>query len=198
MCITFVVPVANASSPQHSRSANVTVCRRKLLPLAALALASVPLAAHSREGVNRPDLLPEQYTPVLDLEHFLTRGEVSRLLDTISNIESATGYKLRILTQRFPYTPGLAVRDFWQVDDRTVVMVADYFGGEQLLKFNVGKQVDTILPNRFWTLLVSSLGNKFYVRKNGEGAAIVKAVDNIRTCLMKGGCASPPDLRDTV
>lgn len=89
------------------------------------------------------------------------------------------------------YAP--AIRDYWGVDDKTVVIVADYFGGSgQLLKFNVGPQVDRLLPPRFWSILSAKYGNTFYVRKNSESDAIVNSVDAIRYCLLQGGCATPP------
>lgn len=86
------------------------------------------------------------------------------------------------------------MRDYWGVDDDTVVMVADYFGGGQLLKFNVGANVDKVLAPRFWSNLASKYGNKFYVDQNGEAIAIVNAVEAIRVCVLRNGCAVPPDL----
>lgn len=80
------------------------------------------------------------------------------------------------------------------MDDDTVVMVADYFGGGQLLKFNVGSNVDKLLPPRFWSNLAAQYGNKFYTQKNGEAMAIQNAVECIRVCLLGNGCAVPPDL----
>lgn len=144
--------------------------------------------------MNRPDLLPSEQTPVIDLERFLASGEVRRLRERVSDLERRTGFKVRVLTQRFPQTPGLAIRDYWGVDDDTVVMVADYFGGAQLLKFNVGSNVDKLLPPRFWSNLAANYGNKFYTEKNGEAAAIINSVEAIRVCLLKNGCAAPPNL----
>lgn len=145
------------------------------------------------EGVNRPDLLPTEFTSVIDLENFLSRGDERRMREQLSDLEAKTGFKVRVLTQRFPVTPGLAIKDYWRVDDKTVVLVADYFsGGGSFLHFTVGPSVDALLPPRFWSLLSSSLGNKFYVTKHGEDAAILGAVDAIRMCLLQNGCKAPP------
>lgn len=152
------------------------------------------------EGVNRPDLLPNRFTTVIDLEHYLATGQVRRLCERIEDLERRTGFKIRLLTQRYPQTPGLAVRDYWKVDDDTVVIVADYFGGSgQLLKFNVGANVDRLLPPRFWSILSANYGNKFYVSKHSEAFSIINAVESIRTCLLNGGCAAPPrDLESVI
>lgn len=155
--------------------------------------SATPVHAARPEGVNRPDLLPSEFTTVIDLEKFLATGQRRRLIQQIANVERQTGFKIRLLTQRFPQTPGLAVRDFWQVDANTVVIVADYFGGTgQLLKFNVGPSVDRLLPPRFWSILSSKYGNKFYVSENGEAMAIINSVDAIATCLLSEGCPAPP------
>lgn len=154
-----------------------------------------PAVAGRPEGVNRPELLPKEFTTVIDLERFLASGEIRRLQNKIADLEKRTGFKVRVLTQRFPQTPGLAVRDYWAVDDNTVVMVADYFGGSgQLLKYNVGANVDKLLPPRFWSVLSADLGNKFYVQKNGEAMAILNSIESIRTCLLNNGCSVPPKL----
>ena len=52
---------------------------------------------------------------------------------------------MRLLAQNYPDTPGLAVRDYWSVDEDTVVFVADpTFGG--ILNFNVGGNIDLRVP----------------------------------------------------
>ncbi|CAM9668849.1 unnamed protein product, partial [Choristocarpus tenellus] len=84
-----------------------------------------PEAQARKAGVNRPDLLPKEQTNVIDLVNFLTKGEEKRMNKLIGTLEAETGYRLRVLCQHYPDTPGLAVKDYWKVDDKTIVMVAD-------------------------------------------------------------------------
>mmetsp|Transcript_5087 Transcript_5087/g.8879 ORF Transcript_5087/g.8879 Transcript_5087/m.8879 type:complete len:246 (-) Transcript_5087:1311-2048(-) len=184
-----------------SRNNNNSTRRSLLKSTLSFLILSLPLTSESAlaarpEGVNRPDLLPPGDTKlVLDLENFLTSGQESFLIRDITNIEKKKGIKIRILTQRYPQTPGLAIRDYWNVDDKTVVLVADFFGGTgNLLKFNVGEQVYDVLPPRFWSLLASQYGNQFFVKKNGEDQAIIQAVSKIYNCLLQNGCEKPSDV----
>mmetsp|Transcript_20424 Transcript_20424/g.69486 ORF Transcript_20424/g.69486 Transcript_20424/m.69486 type:complete len:220 (+) Transcript_20424:39-698(+) len=159
---------------------------------AAVAL-SLPGSVSARlEGVNKPELLPAEYTTVIDVAGFLTPGEESRIASKVDSIEKDTGIKLRVLAQNYPQTPGLAIRDFWGVDDDTVVFVADPNTGN-ILNFNVGANVDLAVPRNFWTRLAGKYGTKFYWQNNGEGDAIQKAVNAISTCVHeppgRGQCA---------
>ncbi|XP_008808238.1 thylakoid lumenal 15.0 kDa protein 2, chloroplastic isoform X2 [Phoenix dactylifera] len=139
-------------------------------------------AADAKVGVNKPELLPKEFSPVIDVAGFLSAGQEKRLLQEIEDLEKDTGFKLRILAQNYPDTPGLAIKDFWQVDDRTIVFVADPTFGN-ILNFNVGASVDLDIPRSFWSRLSGKYGNMFYWKEKGEDASVEAAVIAISNCL---------------
>ncbi len=157
-----------------------------VLSLFAWTIAPVANAA------NNPDLLPENQTPILDLARALTSVQEESLAADLEQLEAETGWKLRVLTQ-FSRTPGAAVRDYWNLDDRSVLLVADPRGGN-LLNFNVGDALYSLLPRTFWVELQTRYGNQFFVRDNGEDGSILEAIDSIETCLRQGGCRVVPGL----
>lgn len=138
--------------------------------------------ADAKVGVNKPELLPKVFTPVIDVAGFLSTGQENRITQEIADIEEETGFKLRVLAQNYPDTPGLAIREFWQVDDRTIVFVADPTFGN-ILNFNVGASVDLDVPRSFWSRLAGKYGNIFYWKEKGEDASIEAAVMAISSCL---------------
>ena len=160
----------------------------------------VPAVASARpEGVNKPELLPPKRldgsTPkVIDVGvNYLTKGQMKRLEQLIADLEKSAGWKVRVLAQQYPETPGLAVKDFWNVDDMTIVLVADkgLKGTSNILNFNVGSGFSDALPNVFWSRLQSSFGTSRYYRDKGEDVAIMNAVEAIVYCA-PDGCISPP------
>lgn len=159
--------------------------------------------AHARpEGVNRPDLLPQdksQVYPVIDTVNFLSKGQEKRITSSINNLEKNTGFKLRLLCQSYPNTPGLAIKDYWGIDDNTVVLVVDRGEGfnrkgipTNIMNLNIGKNVDDVLPGMFWSRLTNKLGNQPYVKANGEDIAVINAVEAITYCLEDKNCKDLP------
>ncbi|KAL0728684.1 hypothetical protein Bca4012_024777 [Brassica carinata] len=149
----------------------------------ALALG-VGIAEAAKVGVNKPELLPKEFTSVIDVAGFLSDGQEKRIAEEIDDIEKDTGFKLRVLAQNYPVTPGLAIKDYWQVDDSTIVFVADPTFGN-ILNFNVGATVDLDIPRSFWSRLAGKYGNMFYWKDKGEDASIEAAVMAISSCLQE-------------
>jgi hypothetical protein len=130
------------------------------------------------EAVNRPDLLPPITTNVIQTEKFLTPGQARRMNDLLIALERDTGFRLRVLCQAYPNTPGLAIKEYWSVggidgqkDDKYIVLVVDQFGGKSnILNFNVGDGVKFALPNIFWTRLSAKYGTvRVCVCVGGDG-----------------------------
>ena len=108
---------------------------------AALTQFSTPAEARL-DPVNRPDLLPsEEGLNVIQIEKFLTNGQVKRMNESLTKLEKDTGYRVRVLCQAYPKTPGLAVRDYWdlgkegQKDDKYIVLVVDQFNGKGMYEY---------------------------------------------------------------
>ena len=133
--------------------------------------------APAAEAFNAPELLPENSTPIVDLAKALTSIQEEKLAQNLENFEAETGWKLRVLTQ-FDRTPGLAVKDFWGLNDKSVLLVADSRGGN-ILNFNVGDAVYQLLPRTFWVELQTRYGNQFFVRDNGEDQSIIQSLESI-------------------
>jgi hypothetical protein len=120
---------------------------------------------------DNPDLLPDHPTPVIDLAKALTDAQRTQ----------------------YDRTPGQAVKDFWNLDERSLLLVADERGGN-LLNFNVGDALFALMPRTYWVELQTRFGNQYYVRDNGQDAAIVDALAAVEICLERGGCQVVPGL----
>ncbi len=143
-------------------------------------------------AIDAPELLPAEMTNIIDLGKFLSDFQETKLDRDIAEFETKTGWKLRVLTQ-VDQTPGRAVKNFWDLNERSVLLVADS-RDRNLLNFNVGDGVYNLLPRGFWIELQSRYGNQFYVREQGQDQAILASVDAITTCLEKNGCNVVPGL----
>ncbi|MFZ9752143.1 MAG: TPM domain-containing protein [Cyanobium sp.] len=152
----------------------------------------LPLSGQAAWAYDNPELLPDHPTPVIDLAKALTDGQRSALESELDEFERTSGWKLRVLTQ-YERTPGLAVRDFWNLDQRSLLLVADPRGGN-LLNFNVGDAFFSLMPRTFWVELQTRYGNQYYVRDHGEDGAILDALHAVKGCLAMGGCQVVPGL----
>ena len=141
---------------------------------------------------DNPELLPQKATPVIDLARTLSDQQRIKLEQSLNDYEIETGWKIRVLSQ-YERTPGIAVRKFWDLDERSLLLVADPRGGN-LLNFNVGDALYALMPRTFWVELQTRFGNQYYVRDHGEDGAILDAISSVEGCLNKGGCQVVPGL----
>ncbi len=179
-------PLASLAWLKHFFVGLVVVCLFWLVPVAIAPHTSMAMA------FNNPDLLPAEQTPVIDLAKALPSGEEEALARDLEAFEQETGWKLRVLTQ-FDRTPGTAVKNYWGLDDHSLLLVADQRGGN-LLNFSVGDAFYPLMPRTFWIELQTRYGNQYYVRENGEEGAILGALEAVKTCLRQGGCQVVPGL----
>ena len=144
------------------------------------------------QAYDNPDLLPDHPTPVIDLAKALTDAQRTSLEENLTRFEADTGWKLRVLTQ-YDRTPGLAVKDFWGLDERSLLLIADERGGN-LLNFNVGDALFALMPRTYWVELQTRFGNVYYVRDHGQDASILDSLHTVKGCLEIGGCQVVPGL----
>jgi hypothetical protein len=148
--------------------------------------------ASPAQAYDNPELLPDHATPVIDLAKVFSEPQRTQLERNLERIEAETGWKLRVLTQ-YERTPGLAIRDFWGLDESSLLLVADPRGGN-LLNFNVGDAFFALMPRTYWVELQTRFGNQYYVKDNGEDGAVLDALNAVEICLERGGCQVVPGL----
>jgi len=149
-------------------------------------------AAAPAQAYDNPELLPDHATPVIDLAKVFSEPQRTQLESRLERFEEETGWKLRVLTQ-YERTPGLAVREFWGLDESSLLLVADPRGGN-LLNFNVGDAFFALMPRTYWVELQTRFGNQYYVKDNGEDGAVLDALNAVEICLERGGCQVVPGL----
>jgi TPM domain len=160
--------------------------------LVLLLVLSTWAIAPSAQAFNNPDLLPDQPTNVIDLAKLLTEAQEQTLSQDLADFEAETGWKLRVLTQ-FDRTPGTAVKQFWGLNEKSVMLVADQRGGN-ILNFSVGDALYPLLSRTFWIELQTRFGNQFFVRDNGEDESILQTISTLKYCLRQNGCSVVPGL----
>ncbi len=166
--------------------------QRFLITVGACLLILTTCFTPSALAVNNPELLPDLETPVVDLANFLPKLQEESLIENLENFEAETGWKMRVLTQ-YDRSPGRAVKKFWGLDEKSILLVADGRGGN-LLAFSIGDDVYELLPRNFWIELQTRFGNMYYTREHGENNAIVEALKSVEGCLINQGCNNVPGL----
>ena len=143
-------------------------------------------------AVNNPSLLPKEKTPVIDLAKTLSPKQKLALEEDLNSFEIKSGWKIKYLSQ-FESIPGVAIKDFWDLDDTTLLVIADPRGGN-LLNFNVGEALFAFMPRLFWVELQTRYGNQYYVNDHGEDGSVLEAINSVKVCLERGGCKVVPGI----
>lgn len=162
----------------------------------ALTLHPSPAAAAIETPMSSSSPVVSNDVPFLDIAKVMPAGKLDGLQTQLRQLESDTGYKLRVLSRFGPSdVPSIEeIRSGWGVDDKTVVVFVDP-SAPNIMAFRFGKGVQRILPRPFFTELQSRFGNQFFVRENGEQAAVYGMLDAMDTCFRReGGCRVPPGL----
>ncbi|MCP9774454.1 TPM domain-containing protein [Cyanobium sp. WAJ14-Wanaka] len=165
---------------------------RQLFALVAALVLILPGFCGPALAYDNPDLLPDHPTPVIDLAKIFSDAQRTSLEEQLTKFEAENGWKVRVLTQ-YDRTPGQAVKSFWNLDERSLLVVGDERGGN-LLNFNVGEGLFALMPRTYWVELQTRFGNQYYVRDHGQAAAILDSVQVVEDCLEKGGCQVVPGL----
>ncbi|CAE8712841.1 unnamed protein product [Polarella glacialis] len=170
--------------------------------LVAEALTPAAWAKKRPEGQNRPELLPStdgDSTPVIDCARILSARQLRELAVQIADIERNSKVRLRVLTQTFPNTPGMAIKDYWKVDSRTVIYVHDTGGlGETaVVNFNAGLDAENLQPRSWWRQLQNKFGNRFYIAEHGDTETVTDVVSALHSAFAsterfarRDGCSS--------
>ncbi|CAL8464370.1 g3905 [Coccomyxa elongata] len=134
--------------------------------------------------------------PVLDLARVVPSGREQELENKLKDLEQRSGWRVRLLTRPGPNAGPSEdeIRAAWQLDSKSSLIVVDPTS-PNILQFRSGAEVNRLLSRPFFVELQSRYGNMFYVREEGEAAAVMGVVDALVECLeTPGGCAVVPGL----
>ncbi|KAG2490356.1 hypothetical protein HYH03_011158 [Edaphochlamys debaryana] len=142
-----------------------------------------------------PALTPD--THVYDSGRLLGTDKRVRLDAELSDLEARTGWKVRVLTS---YGPGTRpaeedLRAAWgPLGKRSMVIEYDATAPSLINPIYLGDDVFDVLRRPWWYEFKGRFGNMFFVRENGEQAAILQSTSALVGCLNKGGCLVVPGL----
>ena len=142
--------------------------RSILLAVPLLPLVTFPNPALARlDPVNKPELLPSEKGQfvVSSGVPVLSPGQTKSLSRTLERIEKSTGIKVRLLTQNYPVTPGLAIKDYFGLDSKYCLLIADDFTGvrpsaSNYINFSASDDINLELPPAFLGRISSAFGNR--------------------------------------
>eukprot|EP00746_Dinoflagellata_sp_MGD_P120281 gnl/MRDRNA2_/MRDRNA2_55878_c0_seq1.p1 gnl/MRDRNA2_/MRDRNA2_55878_c0~~gnl/MRDRNA2_/MRDRNA2_55878_c0_seq1.p1 ORF type:complete len:351 (+),score=65.55 gnl/MRDRNA2_/MRDRNA2_55878_c0_seq1:95-1147(+) len=141
------------------------------------------------------------FTPIIDVAGVLGADDIRNIKNIIADLERTKKVKLRVLSQNYPLTPGEAIQDYWKMDDDTVLVVIDpevqlpglafllakvgrEDGADNALEFKTGKNIDEIVPAKFWSQLRECYGKREYWQKKGSvNFSINAVVSAINDCI---------------
>jgi hypothetical protein len=128
----------------------------------------------------------------------IVADEVQIKLETqLKELEGEKGWRVRVLTYDDSSPTLEEIRGAWKPDKKTVVIRFDPTSPNILAFPYIGDEALAKLRRPFYVELQSRYGNKFFVRDQGEGAAVESSVKALVECLSKtGGCAVVPGLPD--
>jgi len=111
----------------------------------------------------------------------LSARQLRELGEKIGDMERVAKVRLRVLTQTFPTTPGLAIKDYWKPDGRTIIYVHDTGGlGETaVVNFNAGPEVERMQPLTYWRRVHNTYGNRYYIREHGDTDTVMDVVSEL-------------------
>mmetsp|Transcript_17936 Transcript_17936/g.41830 ORF Transcript_17936/g.41830 Transcript_17936/m.41830 type:complete len:240 (-) Transcript_17936:151-870(-) len=193
--LVWLLPADSPAPPRgESGPAPSDPSRRRLLAAATVAgtavLGDEAAIAKRPEGVNNPNLLPKSdgaQTPVIDVIKLLGGSQKREIEANIRRLqEGPNGIKLRVLCQTFPNTPGLAIRDYWNVDDNTLIYVHDTggLGPSLVVNFQAGKNVEALKPLSFWRQVQNRYQNRFDLQARGDADTVVAVVQELTDSLL--------------
>jgi len=129
---------------------------------------------------------------LFDYAGVFTPERASALTAELTELESSTGWKVRVVTG---YEG--AINDLYRTtraDRKTVIMTADEFKGNVLEFYYDTSSLKEVIPKNVFQEMRGRYGNKYYVYEEGLETAVVDATEALRGCLARGGCAFVPGL----
>lgn len=165
------------------------VCLASIPLLASVLLSATALAS---DGIERD-------TRVFDGARIIGVEKAQQLDSQLASFEERTGWRLRVFTSygRDARPSDDTLREVWQPDGRTVIIDFDTSNPNLTKLVHLGDQVLAKLRRPWWAELQSRFGNLFFIREQGEQAAVLATLDALTTCLERTeGCKVVPGLAE--